>query len=193
MKGLWIYPTAILMRLGLASFAIATLLVVSIGPRSARADTVNYDLSISGAGAPAVVGSSVLEYDTFSQMFTNLSFEVSWDSVSIPLYNQAIATDPTQSYYFVISVGSNGDYEAELINSDALMVVYGGETGPNGPPSYVQYDYAATLTSEVPEPALSGLVLLGGLILALQKWTLQNRRGKSGQTGVLSYGVPPAE
>lgn len=147
MKGLWIYPSAILTRLGLTSFAIATLLVVSIGPRSARADTVNYDLSISGAGAPTVVGSSVLEYDTFSQMFTNLSFEVSWDSVLIPLYTQAMATDPTQSYSFLISVGSNGDYEAELINSDALMVVYAGETGPNGPPSFTDYYYAATLTS----------------------------------------------
>jgi PEP-CTERM motif len=147
------------------------VLLVAIAAPAVHADGV-YAITFNGPGAPTVVGSDLLDYNSTLKEFTTPSLEIMFDGLTVTLDNQNFAgAFPTDRFSWGGPfVDGNFDISETLLGEN----IYSGAL----PSSAAFDDGSVTLTAQTvpaPEPSSVALMLLGvGLVFGMQK---RNPRG----------------
>jgi hypothetical protein len=144
---------------------LAVLLVV-IGAPAAHADGV-FAITFSGAGAPTVVGSNLLDYNSTSMEFTTPTLTINFDGQTFSLVNQGFTDISPTDVFSWAGVGGGG---FGISPSGTKARIYSGSV-PGDFTDVVQFgDVTFTAQTPVPEPSSVALMLLGvGLVFVMRK------------------------
>ncbi len=142
------------------------VLLVAIATPAGHADGV-YAITFSGAGAPTVVGSNLLDYNSTLKEFTTPSLEIKFDGLDITLDNlNRGPVSPSDQISWDGPEESSGN--PFFITDDTTSTfIYAGTTPFDSGIAF--HEGSVTLTA-TPEPSSYALMLLGaGLVFVLRK------------------------
>jgi hypothetical protein len=139
------------------------VMVVAVSAPNAHADTV-YAIAFSGPGAPTVVGSDLLDYNSTLFEFTApTTLEIMFDGQDITLANSLTGfTTPGDTIEWFTEAGNFYIYD-----TFSGVLFAGPDTGSFGAGSVM-------LAAQTPEPSSVALMLLGASLVLLRK---RNSRG----------------
>jgi hypothetical protein len=144
------------------------VMVVAVAAPAVRADGV-FAITFSGTGAPTVVGSNLLDYNSTLGQFTTPTLEILFDGMDIILDNAFQNVDPSDPFF--VWLGPNFDGTIEVIDQccKPARFLFSGKTTSIMP----QLAGSVTLTEQTvptPEPSSYALMLLGvGLVFVMRK------------------------
>jgi PEP-CTERM motif len=146
---------------------ILAVMVVAVAAPAVRADGV-FAITFSGTGAPTVVGSNLLDYNSTLGQFTTPTLEILFDGMDIILDNAFENVAPSDPFEWL---GPNFDGTIEVIDEccKPAHVLFSGKITSSIP----QLGGFVTLTEQTvptPEPSSYALMLLGvGLVFVMRK------------------------
>jgi PEP-CTERM motif len=154
-----------ILKMRKSSWIMVAVMVVAVSAPNAHADSV-YAITFNGTGAPTVVGSNLLDFDTTTKEFTTPTLEIMFDGVDITLDLQfAPGVSPTDALFWA-GPFSGGNFD--VIDVPLDTPIYRGFLSASEPFG----NDTATLTPFVvtPEPSSVALMLLGvGLVFMMRK------------------------
>jgi hypothetical protein len=168
-----VFPQALRRRrltLRKALWISLAILVLAIVAPSAHADTV-YKITFTGTGAPTVVGSDLIDFDTALMKFTTPTISINYQGFLITLNNfNLTGVSPTADTFIW-----NFDSIFLISRTTNNLGVYAGTASGQAPLG----NGSVTFTAQTPEPATGVLMLFGIAAMLLMRKRLVPRLHKT--------------